>query len=49
VVVVELDEAPDVRLAGHIDGTPLLSPGMPMEVWFESLAEDTVLPQWRPR
>ena len=47
VVVVTLDDAPGVRLVGRIDGAPALTLGQPMEVWFEKLPEDIVLPQWR--
>ena len=49
VVLVELDDRPGVRLVGHLPGTPTLEAGMPMEVWFETIADDVVLPQWRPR
>jgi uncharacterized protein len=48
VVLVELDDTPEVRLMGRIDGAPELQFGMPMEVWFETLAAEVVLPQWRP-
>jgi len=49
VVLVELDDLPGVRLVGHLPGAPTLEAGMPMEVWFETIADDVVLPQWRPR
>lgn len=48
VVVVELDETSDVRLVGRLDGEPDLQDGMPMQVWFETLAEGVTVPQWRP-
>jgi uncharacterized OB-fold protein len=48
LVVVELLDAPEVRLMGRLDGAPELSPDMPMEVWFERLGEGSVLPQWKP-
>ncbi|HEY2751595.1 Zn-ribbon domain-containing OB-fold protein [Phenylobacterium sp.] len=49
LVVVELDEAPEVRLMGRLDGEPLLVPEMAMQVWFEPLGEGgPVLPQWKP-
>lgn len=48
VVVVELDEAPEVRLMGHMDGEPQLEPDMPMQVWFQTLPDGPTLPQWRP-
>ena len=48
VVVVELDDAPEVRLMGRLDGEPELTAGMPMQVWFEHTPEGPTLPQWRP-
>jgi uncharacterized OB-fold protein len=47
LVVVELDEAAEVRLVGRIPGEPALAVRQPMQVWFERVADDTVLPQWR--
>jgi len=48
VVVVELDDAPEVRLLGHLDGAPDLEAGMPMQVWFDHIEDGPTLPQWRP-
>jgi len=48
VVVVELDDAPEVRLLGHLDGAPELEAGMPMHVWFDHIEGGPTLPQWRP-
>ena len=48
VVLVELDDAPGVRLAGHLPGEPDLVDGMAMEVRFEAVDGDVVLPQWVP-
>ena len=48
VVVVELDDAPEVRLLGHLDGAPDLEAGMPMQVWFDQIEDGPTLPQWRP-
>lgn len=48
LVVVQLDDAPQVRLIGRINGEVTLHDGMPMQVWFEPLADGVVLPQWRP-
>jgi uncharacterized OB-fold protein len=48
VVLVTLDDNDDVRLLGRIDGEPDLAIGQPMEVWFDTLADDVALPQWRP-
>jgi hypothetical protein len=50
VVVVELDDAPDVRLVGRVDGAPDFKDGQAMQVWFEQLGEGgPVLPQWKPQ
>ena len=48
IVLVTLADSADVRLVGRIDGDPPLVIGQPMELWFETLADDVVLPQWRP-
>ncbi|MFA7586425.1 MAG: OB-fold domain-containing protein [Novosphingobium sp.] len=48
IVVVSLEEAPDVRLIGRIDGAAELEAGQPMQVWFDDVGEGVVLPQWRP-
>jgi uncharacterized OB-fold protein len=48
VVLVQLDEVPEVRLVGHLPGDPELAEGQPMEAWFEELGDGVVLPQWRP-
>ena len=48
VVVVAVDDAPDVRLVGHLPGEPPLTAGQAMQVWFQTLAEGVVLPNWRP-
>lgn len=47
VVLVALDDVP-ARFVGYLPGAPVLSPGDPMEVWFEELDGGGVLPQWRP-
>jgi uncharacterized OB-fold protein len=47
IVVVELDDAPEVRLLGRLDGAPPLEAGMPMKVWFEKI-EGGAMPQWIP-
>jgi hypothetical protein len=48
LVVVELEDAPEVRLMGRLDGEPELSAGLPMKVWFERLDDGPTLPQWKP-
>lgn len=48
VVLVELDDAPEVRLAGQLPGRPTLNAGMPMHAHFESLDAETTLVQWAP-
>lgn len=47
VVLVELDDAPGVRLLGRLEGRPDLTIGQPMAAEFEKVGE-VVLPQWRP-
>lgn len=46
-VLVELDDVP-ARLVGYLEGKPELTAGQPMHVWFETVAEGVVLPQWAP-
>jgi uncharacterized OB-fold protein len=48
IVLVELDDAPEVRLAGSLPGRPDLVVGQPMRARFDDLTEDIVLPQWEP-
>lgn len=49
VVLVALDDHPEVRFVGHLPGAPPLADGQPVEVWFEELGDGVVVPQWRPR
>jgi hypothetical protein len=46
VVLVELDDAPDVRLLGHLPGAPDLALGQPMVARFDEMAPGVVVPQW---
>jgi uncharacterized OB-fold protein len=46
VVLVQLDDAPDVRLLGHLPGTPDLTAGQPMVARFDEIAPGVGLPQW---
>lgn len=48
VVVVELDDAPGVRLFGYLPGRPELSIGMPMQARFDTVDDDVTLVQWEP-
>lgn len=48
VVVVALDGAPDARFVGCMHGEPVLQVGQPMRVWYQTLAEGVVLPNWQP-
>jgi uncharacterized protein len=48
VVLVELDDAPGVRLIGYLAGRPDLRADQPMRVRFEQIDEETTLPQWEP-
>ncbi|OBH08869.1 Zn-ribbon domain-containing OB-fold protein [Mycobacterium sp. E1747] len=47
VVLVELDDAPTVRLIGRLDGRHHLPPGTPMRAVFEAVG-DVVVPNWVP-
>jgi uncharacterized protein len=47
VVLVDLDDAP-VRLAGNLPGRPDLTVGQAMEVWWDELDDEHVVPNWRP-
>ena len=49
IVLVELDDAPEVHLVGYLPGRPELIAGMAMRVWFEPVDDDgTRLVQWSP-
>ena len=48
IVLVELDDAPGVRMVGSLPGTPELVEGQSMQAWFEERSEGVVVPQWRP-
>lgn len=48
VVLVELEEEPQVHYVGYLPGSPELREGQAMQVWFERLEDGTTLPQWRP-
>jgi uncharacterized protein len=48
IVLVELQDAPEVRMVGHMDGAHDLAVDQRMEVWWEDLPEGVVIPQWRP-
>lgn len=50
VVLVALDEDPQVRIPGNILDCPLgeIRGGMAVEVVFEDVTEEVALPKWRP-
>ena len=48
LVLVELGDHPQARLVGQLPGRHDLAIGQAMEVWFDQVADDVVLPQWRP-
>lgn len=48
VAVVTLDSSPDIRFVTHLPGAPDLRAGQKMALWFERVAPDIVLPQWKP-
>jgi uncharacterized OB-fold protein len=45
IILVELDDAPGVRVVGRIDGAPDLTAGLPIRVSFEDLGEGLGMPQ----
>jgi uncharacterized OB-fold protein len=49
VLLVELDDHPEARLIGQLPGAPDLEVGQSLEVWFETIDDGVVLPQWRPQ
>jgi uncharacterized OB-fold protein len=46
IVIVELDDAPGVRLVGHLPGRPRLTAGTALRADFEQRG-DAALPRWR--
>ena len=48
VVLVDVDDAPGVRLVGRLDGRPALQAGQPMRLRFDDVGEGVVLPNWEP-
>jgi uncharacterized OB-fold protein len=48
VVLVQLDDHPEARLVGSLPGRPDMRVGQAMEVWFDAVSDEVVLPQWRP-
>jgi uncharacterized OB-fold protein len=48
LVLVELDEAPGVRLVGHLEGRPRLVAGMPMRAEFVTRPRHVTLVNWIP-
>ncbi len=48
VVLVELDDAPGVRLAGYLPGRPRLSAGMAMRPEFVNYPKHGALVNWIP-
>ncbi len=48
LVLVELEDYPEVRLVGYLDGAVELNPGQRMKVWFENATDGVVIPQWAP-
>jgi uncharacterized protein len=50
VVMVALDEAPEIRLHGNVIGVDnsALKIGMPLEATFDDVAEDDTIIRWQP-
>jgi hypothetical protein len=46
--LVDVDDAPGVRLVGHLPGRVELTIGMKMIATFEKIDDDVTMPQWRP-
>lgn len=46
VLLVELDDAPGVRLVGRLDGNPPVDAGQAVRVRFEEVGDGVVLPLW---
>ncbi|WP_116996912.1 Zn-ribbon domain-containing OB-fold protein [Desertimonas flava] len=50
ILLVQLDDEPAARFVGHLDGSPDVSIGQPVEAWFDrvdTVDGDTVVPRWR--
>ncbi len=49
VVLVQLDDDPTLRLVGTVSDVPpdQLTPGLPVEVWFDDVTDEVTLPKWR--
>lgn len=47
-VLVELDDAPGVRLAGYLPGRPALRAAMPMRAQFQAEHNSATLVNWVP-
>jgi hypothetical protein len=47
IVLVALDDAPGVRLLGHLPGRPVVAIGQAMECHFDLTAQ-VPMPRWRP-
>jgi uncharacterized OB-fold protein len=48
VIVVTLDDHPEVRMVGNLDGDGEPRIGQAVEVVFPAPVEGVVLPRWRP-
>jgi uncharacterized OB-fold protein len=48
IVLVELEEHPAARFVGYIPGDAPLRAGQAMQVRFDEVSDDVVLPQWEP-
>lgn len=47
-VLVELDDVPGVRLAGYLEGRPVLTAGMSMRAEFVKPSDGVTLVNWKP-
>ncbi len=46
IILVELDDAPGVRLLGHLEGRPSLQAGQRFRARFDDRRDGVVVPQW---
>lgn len=47
LLLVDIDEAPGMRLIGSLPGRADLEVGQSLELWFEVIDGGTLIPQWK--
>jgi uncharacterized OB-fold protein len=48
VLLVELDDAPEARLVGYLEGRVPLEIGAPVTAHFDTVRDGVVIPRWAP-